>query len=355
MLAATYHRYGPPSVLTVSEVPTPAPRPGEVLIRVRASTVSSGDVRIRSLNLPSPIFLPIVRLVFGITGPRNPIPGAELAGVIEAVGAGVHDWQRGDAVIASTSAKGRANAQLIAFPAAGVIVRKPETLTFEEATCLPFGGLTAHHFLRKGGLCANQQAHQQTNPQANPQANQQANQHKNHPTRQRILINGASGSIGTHAIQLARHAGAHVTAVCSAKNHALARDLGAHETIDYHATPLPTLRPDQPFDILFDTVGTATFRQTRHLLTPDGRYLAAVMTLTEIRQSITTPTRRGPRLIGGVTSERRANLQHLADLAARGHLRPPIDRVYPLAEIAAAHAHAETGHKVGHVVITMPA
>lgn len=338
MLAATYHRYGPPSVLSVSEVPTPAPRPGEVLIRVRASTVSSGDIRIRSLNLPSPIFLPIVRLVFGITGPRNPIPGAELSGVIEAVGADVHDWQRGDAVIASTSAKGRANAQLIAFPAAGVIVRKPETLTFEEATCLPFGGLTAHYFLRKGGLRTN----------SNP------SQQSQHPARQRILINGASGSIGTHAIQLARHAGAHVTAVCSAKNHALARDLGAHETIDYHATPLPTLRPDQPFDILFDTVGTATFRQTRHLLTPDGRYLAAVMTLTEIRQSITTPMRRGPRLVGGVTSERRADLQHLADLAAQGHLRPPIDRVYPLAEIAAAHAHAETGHKVGHVVIAMP-
>jgi NADPH:quinone reductase-like Zn-dependent oxidoreductase len=350
MLAATYHRYGPPSVLTVSEVPTPTPRPGEVLIHIRASTVSSGDVRIRSLNLPSPIFLPIVRLVFGISGPRNPIPGAELSGVIEAVGAGVHDWQPGDEVIASTSAKGRANAQYIAFPAAGVIVRKPRNLTFEEATCLPFGGLTAHYFLHKGGLPANQQSNQQ----ANLQATQQANQHKNPPTRQRILINGASGSIGTHAIQLARHAGAHITAVCSAKNHALARDLGAHETIDYHQTPLATLRPDQPFDILFDTVGTSTLQETRHLLTPDGRYLAAVMTLTEIRQSITTPMRRGPRVIGGVTSEKRADLQHLADLAAQGHLRPPIDRTYPLAEIAAAHAHAETGHKVGHIVITMP-
>jgi NADPH:quinone reductase-like Zn-dependent oxidoreductase len=326
MLAATYRRYGPPSVMSVSEVPTPSARRGEVLIRVRASTVSSGDVRVRSLDLPSPVFMPIVRLVFGVTRPRNPIPGAELSGVIEAVGEGVDEWKVGDAVIASTSARGRANAQFVAFPAGGVIVRKPENLSFEQAACLPFGGLTANYFLRKGGLRAGQ----------------------------RVLIYGASGSVGTHAVQLARHAGAHVTGVCSAKNRGLVRDLGAHEVIDYQATPLAGLRADRPFDILFDTVGKVSFRQTRHLLTPDGRFLAAVMTLTEIRQTLTTPLLGRRRVVGGVVAETRADLQHLADLAGGGHLRPPIDRVYPLAEIAAAHAHAEGGHKVGHVVIAMP-
>ena len=325
MLAATYRRYGPPSVLSVSEVPTPSAGRGEVLIRVRASTVSSGDVRIRSLDLPSPVFMPMVRLVFGVRRPRNPIPGAELSGVIEAVGEGVEEWKVGDAVVASTSAKGRANAPFVAFPADGVIVRKPERLSFEQAACLPFGGLTANDFLRKGGLRAGQ----------------------------RVLIHGASGSVGTHAVQLARHAGAHVTAVCSAKNHELVRALGADETIDYRDTPLESLRVERGYDILFETVGKVGFAATRHLLAEDGRFLAAVMTMTEMRQMLTTRVGR-QRVIGGVVVEKRADLQHLADLAEGGHLTPPIDRVYPLDQIAAAHAHAETGHKVGHVVIAMP-
>lgn len=325
MLAATYRRYGPPSVLSVSEVPTPSAGRGEVLIRVRASTVSSGDVRVRGLDVPSPVFLPMVRLVFGVRRPRNPIPGAELSGVIEAVGEGVEEWKVGDAVVASTSAKGRANAPFVAFPADGVIVRKPERLSFEQAACLPFGGLTANHFLRKGGLKAGQ----------------------------RVLIHGASGSVGTHAVQLERHAGAHVTAVCSAKNHALVRALGADETVDYRATPLESLRVERGFDILFETVGKVGFAGTRHLLAEDGRFLAAVMTMTEMRQILTTRVGR-QRVIGGVVVEKRADLQHLADLAEGGHLTPPIDRVYPLDQIAAAHAHAETGHKVGHVVVTMP-
>lgn len=325
MLAATYRRYGPPSVLSVSEVPTPSAGRGEVLIRVRASTVSSGDVRVRGLDVPSPVFLPMVRLVFGVRRPRNPIPGAELSGVIEAVGEGVDEWKVGDAVVASTSAKGRANAPFVAFPAGGVIVRKPERLSFEQAACLPFGGLTAHYFLRKGGLRAGQ----------------------------RVLIHGASGSVGTHAVQLARHVGAHVTAVCSAKNHELVRALGADEVVDYRATPLESLRVERGYDILFETVGKVGFAATRHLLAEDGRFLAAVMTMTEMRQMLTTRVGR-QRVIGGVVVEKRADLQHLADLAEGGHLTPPIDRVYPLDQIAAAHAHAETGHKVGHVVIAMP-
>lgn len=325
MLAATYRRYGPPSVLSVSEVPTPSAGRGEVLIRVRASTVSSGDVRVRGLDVPSPVLLPMVRLVFGVRRPRNPIPGAELSGVIEAVGEGVEEWKVGDAVVASTSAKGRANAPFVAFPADGVIVRKPERLSFEQAACLPFGGLTANYFLRKGGLKAGQ----------------------------RVLIHGASGSVGTHAVQLARHAGAHVTAVCSAKNHALVRALGADETVDYRATPLESLRVERGFDILFETVGKVGFAATRHLLAEDGRFLAAVMTMTEMRQILTSRVGR-QRVVGGVVVEKRADLQHLADLAEGGHLTPPIDRVYPLEQIAAAHTHAETGHKVGHVVVTMP-
>jgi NADPH:quinone reductase-like Zn-dependent oxidoreductase len=329
MLAATYHRYGPSSVLTVATVPDPVPGPGDLLIRVRASTVSSGDVRVRSMILPSRVFVLPVRLVFGLRGPRNPVPGVELSGVVEAVGEGESEaagFRVGDAVVASTNMRAGANAQFVVVRASGTVVHKPDRLSFEEAACLPFGGLTARYFLRKGGLRAGQ----------------------------RVLINGASGSLGTHSIQIARHAGAFVTGVCSGRNRALVESLGAHETVDYTQTPLASLRGIEPYDILFDTVGKADLGSTRHLLRPDGRFLAAVVTPREMRQAVTARLTGGPRLLSGVTTETREDLQALADLAEACHLRPPIDRVYPLSEIAAAHAHAESGRKVGHVVVSMP-
>jgi NADPH:quinone reductase-like Zn-dependent oxidoreductase len=327
MRAATYHRYGPPSVLSIADIPTPEPGPGEVLVRVRASTVSSADVRLRSMDLPSPIFVPMARGFFGVFRPRNPVPGAELSGVIESVGEGVSGFEPGDAVVAATGARGRANAEFVAFPADGPIVRKPAGLSFEEAAALSFGGFTALYFLRdKGGIA---------------------------PGR-RVLINGASGAVGTAAVQLARHYGAHVTGVCSGKNAELVRSIGAHDVIDYTATPLGQFRTEQPFDIVFDTVGTAPFATVRRLLAENGRYLAAVMRLDEIVRSVTTAFGWGPKVIGGVATEKPDDLRFLADLAEQGAFRPVIGRVFPLSEIAAAHALVDAGHKVGSVVIRMP-
>lgn len=324
MRAATYHRYGPPSVLSIAEIPTPNPGPGGVLVRVHASTVSSGDVRLRSMQLPSPLFVPIARGLFGIVRPRNPIPGAELSGVVESVGAGVTGFAPGDAVVAATGAKGRANAEFVVVPADGPIVPRPECLSYEEAAALSFGGFTALCFLRdKGGIDAGQ----------------------------RVLINGASGSVGTAAVQLARHFGARVTGVCSAKNADLVRSIGADDVIDYRATPLASVRVREPYDIIFDTVGTTCFKDTRHLLAPQGRFLAAVMRLDEMVRSITTAVGGGPRVISGVTTEKPEDLRLLAELAAQGRYRPVIDRVFALEEIAAAHAYVDAGHKAGNVVV----
>lgn len=325
MLAATYRRYGPPSVLRVTDVPKPRPKPNEVLVRVHASTVCSADARIRAMRLPDPIFIAFARLALGVRRPRNPVPGTELSGTVEAVGTRVHNFKPGDHVLASTGLNMGANAQYAVVRCDRAIAHKPASLTFEQAAAIPFGGCTALHFLRKANLRPNQ----------------------------RILINGASGSLGTHAIQLAKHTGAHVTAVCSAKNHALARELGADDTIDYTTTPLPTLQA-QPFNAIFDAVGTADFRAVRHLLTPDGRFLAAVMTTTEILQSIYTPWLGKQRVIGGVSTETPQDLAHLASLAEQGHLRPVVSQTFPLADIAAAHALADSGRKVGQIVITIP-
>lgn len=327
MRAALHHRYGPPGVVSVGELADPQAGPGGVLIRVRATTVSSGDARLRSMELPSPLFVPVARAFFGVLRPRNPVRGAELSGVVEAVGRGVTAFEPGDAVIAATGAKGGSHAEFVAFPADGPIVRKPAGLSFEEAAALSFGGFTALYFLRdKGGIA---------------------------PGR-RVLINGASGAVGTAAVQLARHFGAHVTGVCSGKNAELVRSIGAHDVIDYTATPLGQFRTDQPFDIVFDTVGTAPFATVRHLLAENGRYLAAVMRLDEIVQSVTTAFGRGSKVIGGVATEKPDDLRFLADLAEQGAFRPVIGGVFPLSEIAAAHALVDAGHKVGSVVIRMP-
>lgn len=326
MRAAIHHRYGPPDVVSVGTVPDPVAKPGRVLVRVRAATVSSADVRLRSMDLPSPVFVPLARAFFGVFRPRHPVRGTELSGVVEAVGEGVTAFAPGDAVIASPGARGGAHAELVSIPAGGAIVPKPESLTFAEAAAVPFGGLTALYFLRdRGGIAPGQ----------------------------RVLVNGASGAVGTAAVQIARHFGARVTGVCSARNLDLVRSLGAEAVIDYNETPLERLRVGASFDIVFDTVGTAGFGSVRHLLAPNGRYLAAVMRLDEIVRSVTTAVRPGPRVIGGVATEKPEDLRFLADLAARGAYRPVIDRTYPLDEVAAAHAFVDTGRKAGNVVLSV--
>ena len=302
MRAVICTAYGAPEVLAIREVPMPEPRAGEVRIRTVATTAHVGDARIRRADPFA------ARLAFGLFRPRHDlILGLELAGVVDAVGTGVSAFAPGDEVMAFCGFGLGGNAGYRCLPADsrdpqkhGAIVRKPSSMSFEEAAALPTGAMTALKNLQ-AGLGAGH----------------------------RILINGASGSLGTSAIQLAKHLGAEVTAVCSARNRDLVESLGADAVVDYGTEDFTRLGPR--FDVVYDAVMTSSARACRGLLRPGGVHV------------------RNARL-ARITSD---DLQHVADLADRGVLRPIVDRVLPLDEVVEAHRYVDTGRKRGHVVLTV--
>lgn len=318
MKAATYTRYGGPEVVSITEQPRPEPAENEVLIRVHASTVSAGDWRMRSLDVPRGLGLAI-RAFAGWTRPRKPVLGGDAAGIIVDKGAAVKNWNIGNAVVAYPGARMGAHADYLVMPADGVMAPKPAGLGFVEAAAIPFGGLTALAFLQdKGGLMAGE----------------------------KILVVGASGAVGSAAVQLARHFGADVTGVCSAANAALVADLGAHHVVDYRRQDIASLT--DRFDVIFDTTGTAPWRRVRHLLTGRGRLLVVTGGLRDmLRMAVNR------RVIGGVSAGSAAGLHTLIRLVEDGGFFPLIDRVYPFAHIQGAHAHVDTGRKKGAVVLSM--
>jgi len=318
MKAATYTRYGGPEVVSIAEQPRPTPGENEVLIRVHASTVSAGDWRMRSLDVPRGLGL-AARAFAGWTRPRRTVLGGDAAGIIVDKGARVTGWQIGDAVIAYPGAAMGGHAEYLVMPGDGTMALKPTGLSFAEGAAIPFGGLTALEFLKdKGGLKAGE----------------------------RVLIVGASGSVGSAAVQLARHFGAEVTGVCSACNAALVRDLGAQRTIDYRTQDIATL--DERFDVILDTTGTAPWRRVRNSLTPRGRLLAVVSGLPDmLRMAVNR------RIMGGVSTGSAAGLRRLMTLIEEGSFFPLIDTVYQFDRIARAHAHVDTGRKTGAVVLSM--
>ena len=228
MKAVVYERYGPPEVLTFKDLATPTPKDNEVRIRVRATTVTSGDWRVRSLNVPAG-FGPIARLALGISRPRRPILGSELAGDVESVGMDVRKFQVGDQVFAFSGTGLGCHAEYKCMPESGAVALKPANLSYDEAASLSFGGTTAMSFFRRGKL----------------------------QSGERVLINGASGGVGTAAVQLAKHFGAEVTGVCSTANVELVRSLGADHVIDY--TREDFTRDGRTYDVIVDTAGTASF------------------------------------------------------------------------------------------------
>jgi NADPH:quinone reductase-like Zn-dependent oxidoreductase len=267
-----------------------------------------------------------LRLAFGLTRPRQPILGTELSGVIERVGARVTRLRPGDAVIAMTGAGMGCHAELKTLPETSAIVLKPASLSFEEAACIAFGGTTALYFLRDRARV----------------------------TRgERVLINGASGCVGTAAVQIARHLGAIVTGVCSAANADLVRGLGAEETIDYRAADFAAR--ERSWDVIVDTVGNAPFAHCRPALADRGRLLLLAAGLGELIRAPFQSMVGRHRVLGGVAPERAADLAYLTELCETGAFQPVVDSRYPLARIAEAHARVDTGHKVGSVVVTMPA
>lgn len=317
MKAVVYENYGLPDVLQFKEVEKPVPEDDEVLVKIYATTVSSGDCRLRRAD---PF---VVRFYNGLTKPRRMnILGNELAGEIEEVGKKVKEYSKGDLVLGQAGNLG-ANAEYISLTE-DEVVKKPEFLTFEEAAVIPFGGNTAYHFLDKGNIRRGQ----------------------------KVLIYGASGSVGTAAVQIAKHFGTEVTGVCSTENLALVESLGADKVIDY--TKDKIVGNSDNYDIIFDTVGKSPFSECMQSLVENGIYLRAVhMALPTIIRGVWTTMTTDKEVIGGVATERKENLLFLKELIEAGEFKPVIDRSYPLEQIAEAHRYVDKGHKKGNVVITV--
>lgn len=324
MKAAVVTRYGPPEVVELRDLPKPRPRPGEVVIRVHSSTVTAADWRMRSGTVPRG-FGPLVRLALGWRGPRQAVLGAEMAGAVHALGEGVTRFALGDRVFAMTGVRLGGHAECAVVKASGPVALIAPGVSFETAAALPFGGTTAFHFLKdKGGV----------------------------KPGDRVLINGASGGVGTAAIQLARHFGAEVTAVTSAANAELSTRLGAGRVIDYQAVDFAA--EGFRYDLILDTVGNCPYARARPALADGGRLLLVATDLLGTLGAVLRSRRQaGHRLIAGVAAERREVLELLMGLAARGILTPPIDRRYRLDEIRAAHAYVETRRKRGSVIVSI--
>ena len=323
MKAAIYTRYGPPDVIYLAEVPTPAPKPSEVRVRIHATTVNSADWRLRSAKVPRGFGL-IIRLVFGITGPRQPILGTELSGLIDAVGAKVTGFKPGDAVFAFFGAKMRCHAEYRTMAATGTVLPKPDTLTRAQAAALSFGGTTALYFLRDRARVT---------------------------PGDRVLVLGASGTVGSAAVQVAKRLGAHVTGVTSATNQEVVRGLGADAVIDYSAQDFT--RADARYDIIMDCVGATTYAASKGVLARNGRFLAVAGGLPEILGTLWS-RKHGHRVMAGTAPENLSDLILLADWAQAGHFTPLIDSTYDFAQIVDAHARVDTGRKRGSVVVVMP-
>jgi NADPH:quinone reductase-like Zn-dependent oxidoreductase len=327
MKAIVYEEYGPPDVLHLEEVEKPAPKENEVLIRVHAASVTTGDVNARGFTFVPPGFGPLPRLMFGVTGPKLSILGSDLAGQIEAVGKGVSLFKEGDPVYGIDGNNLGAYAEYACRPEDGALALKPANMTYEEAAAIPFGACTALHFLRDKG---------------------------NIQSGQKVLINGASGGVGVYAVQIAKAFGAEVTGVCSTGNLELVRSLGADKVIDY--TQEDFTQSGETYHLILDmAVGKSSFSRVRDSLEEGGYYLAVAGGLKEALQMQWTSVVGSKKVIfgGGMASERKDYLVFFTELIEAGKLKAVIDRRYPLEQMAEAHRHAETGHKQGSVVITV--
>ncbi len=309
MKAVICTKYGPPEVLQIKEVEKPFPKPNEVLIKILATTAHIGDTKIRRIEpglgpVKDFFFKPIMRIIVGFTGPRNKILGMELSGEIEAIGKDVTLFKVGDPVFASTEFRFGTYAQYCCIPEDGILAIKPANMTHEEAAPVSNGGITALIHLRKANIRKGQ----------------------------KVLIYGASGSVGTYAIQIAKYYGAEVTAVCSSSNMELVKSLGADKVIDYSKEDFTQNR--DTYDVIYDAVGKIESSKRKKSLSKSGHYLNVLTMSGNIKLKV-------------------KDLIFLKDLCEAGKLRTVIDRRYPMEEIVEAHRYVDKGHKKGNVVITI--
>ena len=319
MKAVVFDRYGPPEVLHLAAVAKPVPTDDEVLVRVRATTVCAGDIRLRRA---APFFL---RVYSGLFRPSKiHILGMEFAGAVESIGKRVTLFNPGDEVFGSAGLRFGAYAEYVCVSEGPLLARRPVNVMPEQAVALPYGGVSALHFLRAAGVRAGH----------------------------RVLVYGASGSVGTCAVQLAKHFGAQVAAVCSTANGDLAKTLGADEVIDY--TKEDFSAAGATYDIVFDTVGKSGFWRSLKTLKRGGVYVRSASGLLSPTLGRAWASLVGAkRVIQGMARTQAGDLSFLIELVQAGKLRPVVDRTYPLAAIAEAHRLAESGHKKGAVVITV--
>lgn len=320
MIAAFCTTYGDPELLRLAEVPTPNAKADEIRIRVVTTTVSSGDARVRALRLPKG-FGWMGRPLFGFVRPRQPILGTDLAGIVDQVGDRAEGFSVGDEVFAQVGFSMGCHAEYRTLKASAAIARKPANLTWNETAAMPFGGTTALEFLRRARLKAGEI----------------------------LLVNGASGSVGSAAIQIAKAQGILVHGVCSARNTTLVQTLGCDAVIDSHNTNLESL--PHRYDAILDTVGNLPYPRARGLLAQHGRLLSVAATLPQMLLAPWQTTKRGHSVVVGTPKQTAADLSELARLALRNQYRPVIDEIYPLAFIAEAHRRVDKGHKRGNVVV----
>ncbi len=322
MKAIVCTKYGPPDVLQIKELEKATPKANEVLIRNYATTVTLFDCWMRSCTSPPGFGIP-VRLANGIRKPKKPVFGTELAGEIEAVGKHVKKFKKGDPVFGFTGESMGTHAEYICMPVDGALAMKPANMTYEEAACIPYGALTALFFLRKGNI----------------------------QSGQKVLIFGASGGVGTAAVQLAKYFGAQVTGVCSTTKLELVRSLGADKVIDY--TNEDFTKSDEIYDIILDTIGKSSVLRSKRLLKKEGAYLFTTFGLPKLFQMLWLKITSHRKVIIGVVEERTEDLIFLKRLIEEGKIRSMIDRRYPLEKIAEAHRYIEQGNKRGQVIITL--
>jgi NADPH:quinone reductase-like Zn-dependent oxidoreductase len=325
MKAILHTKFGPPDELQLQEVEKPVPKDNEVLIKIHATSVTSSDCNVRNFTFVPTVFqLPARLFFFGVFKPRIKILGIDMAGEIEAVGKDVKRFKEGDEVFGTDSTRFGAYAEYACMGEDGVLAIKPANISYKEAAAVSLGAHTALFFLRDKG---------------------------NIQGGQKILIYGASGGIGTFAVQLAKYFEAEVTGVCSTANVEMVKSLGADKVIDY--TKEDFTKCGQAYDLIFDVVGKTSFSRCKELLKPKGIFLACQMGLAELVQILWTSITGSKKVKGGVAVERVEDLNFFKELIEAGKLKPVIDRCYQLEQTAEAFGYVEQGHKKGNVVITV--
>jgi len=330
MKAVVYTEYGPPDVLQLKEVEKPAPQDHEILIRNHATTINIGDIWARNFKeitpskftMPLPLWLPS-RMYFGLTKPRVNILGSEFAGEVEAIGEKVKRFRKGDQVFGYRGQKMGANAEYLCMPEDGLVAIKPANMTYEEAATVPYGALTALSLLRKANI----------------------------QRGQKVLINGASGNIGSAAVQLAKYFGAEVTGVCGTPGLEFVKALGADKVLDY--TREDFTKNGETYDLIFDILGKSSFSRCKNSLQQNGIYLLASFKIKQIFQMLWTSIKPGKKVICTLSSENPKDLIFIKELVEAGKIKSIIDRCYPLEQTAEAHRYVEKGYKTGSVIITI--